>query len=121
MRTAAIAIAAAGLAVWGTAASARISDVDYIQATRCHALASAEGGESAQAFKGYLQSEQRGRNATVSRMAEDAAAKVKREIRTGSAERRAKLDAELGGVCQALLGADKTTGQAAKRGASPAS
>lgn len=122
MRTAAIAIAAAtaALASWGTAASARVADVDFIQATRCHALASAKGGADADALKAVTASEARGRNPTVRRMADDAAAKARRDARNDSAAQQAKVDAELGGVCQVFLG-ERTTGTAAKPDASPAS
>ncbi|HEY9217356.1 MAG TPA: hypothetical protein VIO94_04855 [Phenylobacterium sp.] len=119
MRTAAILIAAAALTGWAGAASARVSDVDYIQANRCAALA--EGGSSADAFKTYVKSEGRGRHATIQRMATDAASKARRQSRSDSAERKASLDAELGGVCQAFIGGDQTTGTAAKSDASPAS
>ena len=54
MRIAAIAIAAVALAGMGTAASARISDVDYIQASRCGALADAGGPPSAEALATYV-------------------------------------------------------------------
>ena len=121
MRTTAIVIAAAAITAWGAPASARISDVDYIQASRCHAIAAADGGADADAFKAYLKVEGRGRHATVDRMAEEAAAKVKRQARSDSAEKRAQLEAELGGVCQVFLGNDKTTGQASKVDGSPAS
>jgi hypothetical protein len=121
MRTAAMLIAAAGLAAWGAPASARISDVDYIQASRCHAIAAAAGGANADAFKSYLKTEGRGRHDTVTRMADQAAAKAKRQATAGSAEKRAAIEAELGGVCQVFLGTDQTTGQAAKSEKSPAS
>ncbi|MFC3079576.1 hypothetical protein ACFODL_15865 [Phenylobacterium terrae] len=121
MRTAALAIAAAAtVAAWGTAASARISDVDYIQASRCHALAAADGGADAEALKAYTKVEARGRPATIKRMADDAAAKAARDARSDSAEKQAKVAAELGGVCQAFI-ADQSTGTAAKSGATPAS
>lgn len=123
MRTAAFAIAAAAaatLAAWSAPASARISDVDYIQASRCHALASAGGGADAETLKAYTKAEARGRHATVKRMADDAAAKAARDARSDSAEKQAKVAAELGGVCQVFLG-DRTIGAAAKPSATPAS
>jgi hypothetical protein len=121
MRNAALAIAAAAtLAAWGTSASARISDVDYIQASRCHALASIDGGDDAEALKAYTKVEARGRHATVKRMADEAASKAARDARSDSAEKQAKVAAELGGVCQVFLG-DRATGTAAKPDATPAS
>lgn len=121
MRTAALAIAAAAtLAAWGTSASARISDADFIQASRCHALAAAGGGSDAETLKAYTKAEARGRNDTVQRMADKAAARAAGEARSDSAEKQAKVAAELGGVCQAFL-ADHATGTAAKSVATPAS
>lgn len=121
MRTAALAIAAAAtLAAWGAPASARISDVDYIQASRCHAMAQAKGGADAEALGSVTKAEGRGRHATVRRMADDAASKAAREARSDSAEKQSKVDAELGGVCQVFLG-DRTTGTASKASATPAS
>lgn len=121
MRTAALAIAAAAtVAAWGTAASARITDVDFIQASRCHAIASAKGASDAEALKTVTKTEGRGRHATVKRMADDAASRAARDARSDSAQKQAKIDAELGGVCQVFLG-DRTTGTAAKSVATPAS
>jgi hypothetical protein len=121
MRTAILAIAAAAtLAAWGTSASARVSDQEFIQASRCHALASAGGGAEAETLKAYTKAEARGRNDTVMRMAEKAAAKAAGEARSDSAEKQAKVAAELGGACQAFLG-DRATGTAAKPDATPAS
>ncbi|MDD3837457.1 MAG: hypothetical protein WCY15_07230 [Phenylobacterium sp.] len=122
MRTAALAIAAAAtLAAWGTAASARVSDTDFIRASRCHALASASGSAHAAALASVTKAESRGRADTVVRMADKAAAKAANEARSDSAEKRAKVAAELDGVCQAFLG-DKSTGTASSStAASPAS
>lgn len=121
MRNAALAIAAAAtLAAWGAPASARISDVDYIQASRCHALASVKGGADAEALKAYTKVEARGRHATVKRMADDAASRAGRDARSDSADKQAKAAAELGGVCQVFLD-DRATGTAAKSDTTPAS
>lgn len=121
MRTAALAIAAAAtLAAWGGPASARISDVDYIQASRCHPLAEVNGGADAETLKAFTKVEARGRHATVKRMAVEAASKAGRDARSDSAEKQAKAAAELGGVCQVFLG-DRTTGTAAKPSSTPAS
>jgi hypothetical protein len=119
MRTAAIAIAAIALAASATAASARISDSEFIQASRCGVLAN--GGESAEALAALVKAEGRGRNVAVRQMADRAIEKAKRDASSDSATKRASVDAELGGVCQALIGADQTTGQAAKAAKSPAS
>lgn len=110
MQTASGLCAAAALsaaAFGASVAEARVSDSDYIRASRCHAIARSDGGStaSAEALARFLAEEGRGRQAPVQAMADKAAAKAKRDLKTDSAERKAQLMAELSGACQAYTAA----------------
>lgn len=100
---AALSVAAFGAGV----AEARVSDTDYVRASRCQAIAKSDASKSveADALAKFLATEGRGRQPTVQEMADEAVAKAKRDLRTDSAEKKAKLMAELGGACQAYTGA----------------
>lgn len=102
------AAAALSAAAFGASvAEARVSDTDYVRASRCQAIAKSDASKSAEAaaLAKFLSAEGSGRQPTVQEMAAQAAAKAKRDLRTDSAEKKAKLMAELGGACQAYTGA----------------
>ena len=101
----ALAAAFALSATAASAAAARVSDVDYIRAQRCEALASSGlASADADAMRKFVKAEGNGRNTAVRQLAEDASAKAKRQARTDSAEKKAELLAELSGPCQAFKG-----------------
>jgi Skp family chaperone for outer membrane proteins len=102
---AAAALSAAAFAA--SMAQARVSDSDYIRASRCQAIAGSDASASAdaEALAKFVAEEGRGRQAPVQELADKAAAKAKRDLRTDSAERKAQLMAELGGSCQAYKAA----------------
>lgn len=96
--------AAASVLALGSPASAEVSDQDYIQASRCAAIARSSKFKSpdAQAYKAFLETEARGRTITTRRRADMAASLAKQEALTASGEKKADLEAELSGVCQAF-------------------
>jgi hypothetical protein len=106
MKFAAIAITAVALVSAGSAAVAapRVSDVDYLRASRCKGLAaSITGVVDAAAIDEYLKSARGARQPAVYERADAEFQKAKREAR--SEDRKARLTQELTGGCQAYLGA----------------
>jgi len=105
MRTTAVivllSLAAAGSAI----AETRISDVDFIRASRCKALAASSVGAGVDTTKldALLKEQSHGRAETILQRADDAAARAKRQARSTDAQSR--LSAELSGTCSGFLGA----------------
>jgi len=100
------AFAAAGFALIsvGTAsASDRVTDVQYLQANRCRALAASEmlGPRDTSSIDAFLKAEGRARPAAVLNMAQDAQNRARRQAQ--SVDRKARLEAELNGACVAYL------------------
>jgi len=99
------AIALSGLAFAGSAAAeTRISDVDFIKASRCKALAASPVGagvDTAQ-LDALLKSQGQTRPELILQKADEAAARAKRQARSADAQPR--LSAELTGACAAYLG-----------------
>lgn len=104
MKFAAIALTAAAFAAAGTAVAAdRITDVDYLRASRCKGLAEAlPGVVDGQSLDAYLKSAGRQRPAAIYARAEGEAERARRQAR--SEDSKARLTAELTGPCQAYLG-----------------
>lgn len=105
MKFAALAIAAAATLVSAGSAFAaeRVSDVDYMRASRCKGLATTlTGVVDAGAIDSYLKSARGARSPVVFDRAESEFEKAKREAR--SEDRKARLTSELTGSCQAYLG-----------------
>lgn len=105
MKFAVIALAAATtLTGAGSAfAAERVSDLDYLRASRCKGLATTlTGVVDAEAIDAYLKSARNSRSPVVFDRAEGEFDKAKREAR--SEDRKARLTAELTGACQAYLG-----------------
>ena len=118
MKLVAIAIAAVTFATSGAAAAAeRVSDVDYLRASRCKGLAtSIEGIVDGQAIDAYLKSVTGARAPYVKDRADQEYQRGLRDGRSG--DRRERMTAELTGACQAYLGDPATV---AKRKSAPAS
>ncbi|MFN3583105.1 hypothetical protein [Phenylobacterium sp.] len=104
MKFAAIALAAASLAAAGTAVAAgRVTDVDYLRASRCKGLAEGLPGViDSQALDAYLKMADGQRSAVIHDRAEGEVDRARRQAR--SEDRKARLTAELTGPCQAYLG-----------------
>lgn len=104
MKVAAIALAVtAALAATSASAAARVSDVDYLRANRCKGLATGiDGVVDVAALDSFIKSAGASRAPYIVQRAGEEFQRAKREAR--SEERRARLTAELNGVCQAYLG-----------------
>lgn len=104
MKFAAILLAAASFAAAGTAVAAdRVTDVDYLRASRCKGLAaSLPGVVDSQALDAYLEAAGRQRPAAIYARAEGEVERAKRQAR--SEDSKPRLTAELTGPCQAYLG-----------------
>ncbi|MCR5876403.1 hypothetical protein LRS10_21010 [Phenylobacterium sp. J426] len=105
MKFAAIFVAAAALASAGSSfASERVSDMDYMKASRCKGLATTlTGVVDASSIDAYLKSARSSRSPAVYERADSEFDKAKREAR--SEDRKTRLTAELTGPCSAYLGA----------------
>jgi hypothetical protein len=105
MKTAAIALAAAGLLAAGAAAaSERVSDLDYMKASRCKGLAASLGSDTA-GFDAFLKAQSRARSPIVVDRGDVEMTRGKREAARSDAKDR--LSAELSGPCLAYVGAPK--------------
>jgi len=105
MRTAAFVIAAAGLLTATSAvAGDRFTDVDYLKANRCRAIAASEalGPVDTQAIDTLIKTQGRSRTGAVEEMAQRERVRARREA--ANPERKTRLEAELKGPCMAFMG-----------------
>ncbi|WP_309089881.1 hypothetical protein [Phenylobacterium sp.] len=104
MKFAAILIAAATVASAGSASAAeRVTDLDYLRASRCKGLATTlTGVVDAGAIDSFLKTAGGARSPMVLDRADSEFQKAKREAR--SEDRKARLTAELTGACSSYLG-----------------
>lgn len=107
MRTTPIILAAAALLSAGTAVAAeRVSDLDYLKASRCKGLAAAQvGAIDGAALDAFIKEHGKVRSAYVLQKGKDEATRAQREARKSQDERKAKLVAEADGPCQAFKAA----------------
>ncbi|MGA0605094.1 hypothetical protein ACO2Q0_03760 [Phenylobacterium sp. VNQ135] len=105
MKFAAIVIAAATVASAGSAVAAeRVSDMEYLKASRCKGLATTlTGVVDTSSIDAYLKAARSARSPAVFERAETEFERAKREAR--SEDRKARLTAELTGPCSTYLGA----------------
>lgn len=102
MKLIAIAFTTAGLLAAAGSAAAAVSDVDYMKANRCRGLAASGITEvDTAAMDAFIKAERGARSSYITQRAQAEYDKAKREGKTDSAERKAKLTAELTGPCQA--------------------
>jgi len=105
MKTAAIALAAVGLLAAGAAsASERVSDLDYMKASRCKGIATALGSD-ATALDAFLKVQGQSRQGVVIERGEQEMIRGKREA--SKAELKDRTGAELSGPCMAYVGEGK--------------
>ena len=105
MKTAAIALVAVGLLTAGAAsASDRVSDLDYMKASRCKGLATGLGADSA-GLDAFLKEQSRSRSQIVVDRGEDELTRGKREA--SKADSKDRVSAELTGPCMAYSGSSK--------------
>ena len=106
MKAAAVLLMTFGLAC-ATAASAtdRVSDLDYLKASRCKALAAGLGSGDTSSLDALVKAQARGRSDVILQKADDEASRAKREA--GRPELKERLSAELSGPCMAYMGGAK--------------
>jgi hypothetical protein len=113
MKFAAIALAAVGLLTAGAAAAAdRVTDLDYMKASRCKGLATGLGADSA-GLDAFLKAQSPSRSPIVLDRGTDEMTKARREAT--KADTKDRVSAELSGPCMAYTGPAKdmaTTGSA---------
>lgn len=92
---------AAVLAAGSATAADRVSDVDYLRASRCRGLAAGLGADTT-ALDTFVKVQGRSRDQFVHQRGEEEAARGKRDAKR--AGRTAEATSELGGPCQAFKG-----------------
>lgn len=106
MITTRFACLAAALAVATPALAApRLTDSQFVQASRCQALARASslGAGDAAAFSALIKAQRQGRADYIVEKASDAASAASGQARRADDAAKADLIAERDGACQALL------------------
>lgn len=104
MKFAVIALVAATMTAGAASASDKVTDVDYLKANRCKGLAtSIDGVVDPASLNSFIKAERGTRAAYVITRGDEEFAKARREAK--SADRKARLTAELTTACQAYLGA----------------
>jgi hypothetical protein len=104
MKVIAMVLAGASLVAAGSAAASdKVTDLDYLKASRCKGIATATGADTA-GLDAYLKAAERGRQAVIVERGETEIDRAKREAR---GDRKARAEAELAGACSAYTGAGK--------------
>lgn len=104
MKVIAMVLAGASLVAAGSAAASdRVTDLDYLKASRCKGIAMATGADTA-GLDSYLKAAERGRQPVILERAQDETSRAKRESR---GDRKERAMAELAGACTAYTGAGK--------------
>ena len=105
MKTAVMALAAAGLFAAGAAsASDRVSDVDYMKASRCKGIATGLGADSA-GLDAFLKEQSASRSSIIVDRGAEEMARGKKEAKRS--ESKDRVNAELSGPCLAYSGSAK--------------
>src|SRR5215831_20020595 len=106
MKAAAVVLIALGLA-GATAASAadRVSDLDYLKANRCKALAVGLGSGDTASLDAMLKAQGRSRSDAVLQRASEEALRAKKEA--SRPELKDRLSAELSDACSAYMSGGK--------------
>ena len=117
MKTAAVLLAAIGLAVAGAAAASdHLTDIDYLKVNRCRGLAEGLGSGDVAGLDALIKTEGRNRVETIYSKGQEELNRGRKEAtRTDSRER---LSAELNGPCTAYLGGAQASASAGKSAAS---
>lgn len=98
-----IIFAAAATAATGAFAQTRLTDVEYIKASRCAGLASALEGDVA-AFDTLLKAQKRARETFILDRGRSARADASKAAARADEADKARLVAERDGICQTFLG-----------------
>lgn len=105
MKVTAIALVALGLTAGAAAAAERVSDLDYMKASRCKGIAEGVGQTDTAGLDAFLKEQKKGRQGIVLERAGSEFDRAKREAR--SEDRRERMTAELAGACTAYMGPGK--------------
>jgi hypothetical protein len=104
MKVIAMVLAGASLVAAGSAAASdRVTDLDYLKASRCKGIAQATGADTA-SLDAYLKAAERGRQEVI---IERGATELDRGKRESKGDRKDRAAAELAGACTAYMGAGK--------------
>ena len=106
MRKSTVTLVTAALACLGAgqvSAAERLSDTAYLAAMRCQGLAEARQMDVSM-LETTLKSQKRGRDAYIGDRAKRALQDAERDGRSENLTRKARVDAELAGMCHAYLG-----------------
>jgi hypothetical protein len=104
MKVLAMVLAGASLVAAGSAAASdRVTDLDYLKASRCKGIAVGTGADTA-SLDAYLKSAERGRPSVIVERAANEMDRAKRETR---GDRRERAAAELASACTAYMGPSK--------------
>lgn len=104
MRFAVIGLAALGfLAAGAASASQRVTDVDYLRASRCKGIATGLGEADTAGLDAFLKAQRRVRDDIVLDRADHEMARARREARDSTM--KDQLSAELNGPCMAYRNA----------------
>lgn len=117
MKTAAILLAAVGLAVAGAAAASdHLTDVDYLKANRCRGLAEGLGSGDISGLDALIKTEGRNRLEPIYVRGQEELVRGKKEA--SHTDSRERLSAELNGPCTAYLGGAQASASAGKNASS---
>jgi hypothetical protein len=117
MKTTAVLLAVIGLAVAGaTAASDRLTDLDYLKANRCRGLAEGLGSGDIAGLDALIKTEGRSRVEPVYVKGQEELNRGKKEA--SHTDSRDRLSAELNGPCTAYLGGAQASTSVGKNASS---
>ncbi|MDP1617065.1 hypothetical protein [Phenylobacterium sp.] len=118
MNFAAIVLSAAALATAGSAAAVELKDNEFLEATRCRALAKAEtAGLDTAAIDNMLRDQAYGRTSRVLEQAKSERSRANRQARSSDEKLRFEIRQEVSGPCQVWLGGEQSV--EAARAAAP--
>ena len=102
MKFAALALVAVTLSAGSASATERVTDLDYLKASRCKGLATRlPGVVDPAAIEAFLKAAPGARLPIILERANDEFERARREAR--SEDRKERLTAELAGACQAVV------------------
>lgn len=109
MKTAAVLFATLGLACAGaaTAATERVTDLDYLKANRCKGLAVGLAAGDTSSLDALIKDQGRYRADAILQRADAEVTRAKREA--SNSDLKERLSAELNGPCLAYMSGGKTT------------
>ena len=109
MNFAAIVLSAAALVTAGSAAAAELKDNEFLEATRCRALAKAEMADlDTAAIDDMLRDQAYGRTSRVLERAKSERSRANRQARSSDEKIQFEIRQEVSGPCQMWLGGEES-------------